>query len=64
MAVACSLLATSARAEAPADLTAANAYDQLTRDGGPTPVAQLEAQADDLAKKYRGQLEIDRKSVV
>jgi hypothetical protein len=58
MAVACSLLASSARAAAPAALTVADAYSQLARDDGPTPVAQLEARADDLAKKYRGQLEM------
>jgi hypothetical protein len=55
VAVACSLLATSARAAAPA---------ALMRDGGllhagsPTPLDQLEAQAAELAKKYRGQLDV------
>jgi hypothetical protein len=55
VAVACSLLATSARAAAPA---------ALARDGGllhagsPTPLDQLEAQAAELAKKYRGQLDV------
>jgi hypothetical protein len=58
MAAACSLLATSARAEPPAALTTYNAYSQLVRADGPTPVAQLEARADELARKYRGQLEM------
>ncbi len=55
VAVACSLLATSARAAAPA---------ALMRDGGllhagsPTPLDQLEAQAAELSKKYRGQLDV------
>jgi len=55
VAVACSLLATSARAAAPA---------ALMRDGGllhagsPTPLDQLEAQAAELSKKYRGQLQV------
>ena len=55
VAVACSLLATSARAAAPA---------ALARDGGllhagsPTPLDRLEAQAAELAKKYRGQLDV------
>ena len=60
--IACSLLASSARAVAPAVAPAA-----LTRDGvagwllnadSPTPVAQLEDQAAELAKQYRGQLEV------
>jgi hypothetical protein len=59
VAVACSLLALSARAAAPAA--------QLARDGvagrllhadGPTPLAQLEARAAKLSRQYRGQLEI------
>src|SRR4051794_28657119 len=58
MAVACSLLATSARAAAPPALTAADVYSQLARDDGPAPVAQREARGDDLAKKSRGQLEM------
>jgi hypothetical protein len=58
MAVACSLLASSARAAAPAALTTADAYSRLISADGPTPVAQLEARADELAKKYRGQLEM------
>jgi hypothetical protein len=55
VAVACSLLASSARAAAPA---------ALARDGGlllagsPTPLDQLEAQAAELSKKYRGQLDV------
>ena len=55
VAVICSLLATSARAAAPA---------ALARDGGllhagsPTPLDQLEAQAAELSKKYRGQLDV------
>jgi len=55
VAVACSLLATSARAAAPA---------ALARDGGlllagsPTPLDRLEAQAAELSKKYRGQLDV------
>jgi hypothetical protein len=55
VAVACSLLATSARAAAPA---------ALARDGGllhagsPTPLDRLEAQAAELSKEYRGQLDV------
>jgi hypothetical protein len=52
--VACSLLATSARA-AP---TAQTRDGGLLHAGSPTPLDQLEAQAAELAKKYRGQLDV------
>ena len=54
VAVACSLLATSARA-APAALARDGG---LLRAGSPTPLDQLEAQAAELSKKYRGQLDV------
>ena len=55
VAVACSLLATSARAAAPA----APARDGgLLHAGSPTPLDRLEAQAAELSKKYRGQLDV------
>ena len=55
VAVACSLLATSARAAAPAALARDGG---LLRAGSPTPLDQLEAQAAELSKKYRGQLDV------
>ena len=57
VAIACSLLASSARAVAPAALTRDGAAGWLSA-GSPTPVAQLEDQAAELAKQYRGQLEV------
>ena len=56
--IACSLLASSARAVAPAALTRDGAAGWLLNAGSPTPVAQLEDQAAELAKQYRGQLEV------
>jgi peptidoglycan DL-endopeptidase CwlO len=55
VAVACSLLATSARAAAPAALARDGG---LLQAGSPTPLDQLEAQAAELSKKYRGQLDV------
>jgi len=55
VAVACSLLATSARAAAPAALARDGG---LLRAGSPTPLDHLEAQAAELSKKYRGQLDV------
>ena len=55
VAVACSLLATSARAAAPAVLAR---HGGLLHAGSPTPLDQLEAQAAELSKKYRGQLDV------
>jgi peptidoglycan DL-endopeptidase CwlO len=55
VAVACSLLATSARAAAPAALARDSG---LLHAGSPTPLDQLEAQAAELSKKYRGQLDV------
>jgi hypothetical protein len=59
VAVACSLLASSARAAAP---TAQQARDgaagRLLHADAPTPLAQLEARAAALSRQYRGQLEI------
>ena len=57
VAVACSLLASSARAAAPAALTRDTAADRLLRAGSPTPLAQLEARAAELSRQYRGRLE-------
>jgi hypothetical protein len=58
VAVACSLLASSARAAAPAALLARDsAAARLLHADTPTPLAQLEARAAELAKQYRGQLE-------
>ena len=57
VAIACSLLASSARAVTPAALTRDSAASWLSA-GSPTPVAQLEDQAAELAKRYRGQLEV------
>ena len=56
--IACSLLASSARAVAPAALTRDGAAGWLLNADSPTPVAQLEDQAAELAKRYRGQLEV------
>ena len=58
VAVACSLLATSARAAAPAALARDGAAGRLLHADSPTPLAQLEAQAAELSRKYRGQLEV------
>ncbi len=59
MAVACCLLAPSAGTTAPAaQLARASADAWLLGADSPTPVAQLEARADRLAKQYRGQLEL------
>jgi len=55
VAVACSLLATSARAAAP---TAPGRDGGLLHAGSPTPLDRLEAQAAELSKKYRGQLDV------
>ena len=56
--IACSLLASSARAVAPAALTRDGAAVWLPSADSSTPVAQLEDQAAALAKQYRGQLEV------
>ena len=58
VALACSLLASSAQAVAPTALTRDGAAGWLLSAGSPTPVAQLEDQAAKLAKQYRGQLEV------
>jgi hypothetical protein len=58
VAVACSLLATSARAAAPAAMVRDGATGWLLHADSPTPLDQLEAQAAELSKKYRGQLEV------
>jgi hypothetical protein len=58
VAVACSLLATSARAAAPAAMARDGATGWLLHANSPTPLDQLEAQAAELSKKYRGQLEV------
>ena len=55
--VACSLLASSARAAAPAALTRDTAAGRLLHAGSPTPLAQLEARAAELSRQYRGRLE-------
>ena len=58
VAVACSLLATSARAATPpAQLTRDSAAGRLLQADSPPPLAQLEARAAELSRKYRGQLE-------
>jgi hypothetical protein len=54
----CSLLATSARAAAPAALAHYGAAGRLLRADAPTPLDQLEAQAAELSRKYRGQLQV------
>ena len=59
MAVACSLLASSARAAAPAaQLARDSAAGRLLHADAPTPLAQLEARATELSKQYRGRLEV------
>ena len=58
VAVICSLLATSARAAAPAALAHYGAAGRLLHADAPTPLDQLEAQAAELSKKYRGQLQV------
>ena len=57
MAVACSLLASSARAAAPATLARDSAAGRLANADTPTPLAQLEARAAELSRQYRGRLE-------
>ena len=57
MAVACSLLASSARAAAPATLARDSAAGRLLNADTPTPLAQLEARAAELSRQYRGRLE-------
>src|SRR5215472_13777216 len=57
VAVACSLLGSSARAAAPAALTPGTAAGRLLHAGSPTPLAQLEARAAELSRQYRGRLE-------
>jgi hypothetical protein len=57
VAVACSLLASSARAAAPAALTPDTAADRLLHADSPTPLAQLETRAAELSRQYRGRLE-------
>ena len=58
MAVACSLLASSARAAAPAALARDSAAGRLLTADSPTPLAQLEARAAELSRQYRGRLEL------
>ena len=58
VAVACSLLASSARAAAPAALARDSAAGRLLHADAPTPLAQLEARASKLSRQYRGQLEM------
>ena len=59
VAVACSLLAPSAQNAAPAaQLARASAAGRLLHADAPTPLAQLEARAAELARQYRGQLEM------
>ena len=59
MAVACSLLASSARAAAPAaQLARDSAAGRLLHADAPTPLAQLEARAAELSRQYRGRLEV------
>jgi len=59
VAVACSLLAPSARTTPPAaQLAQESAAAGLLGTDSPTPVAQLEDRADKLSKQYRGQLEV------
>ena len=58
MAVACSLLASSARAAAPAALARDSAAGRLLTADTPTPLAQLEARAAELSRQYRGRLEM------
>jgi hypothetical protein len=59
VAVACSLLASSARAAAPAaQLARDSAAGRLLHADTPTTIAQLEARAAKLSRQYRGQLEM------
>jgi len=58
VAVACSLLASSARAATPAALARDSAAGRLLHADAPTPLAQLEARAAELSRQYRGQLEV------
>jgi len=58
VAVACSLLATSARAAAPATLARESTAGRVLHADSPAPLAQLEAQAAKLARQYRGRLEM------
>src|SRR5215469_7762505 len=59
VAVACSLLASSARAAAPtAQLAPESAAVRLLHADSPTPLDQLEARVAKLSRQYRGQLEI------
>jgi hypothetical protein len=59
VAVACSLLASSARAAAPtAQLARDGAVGRLLHADAPTPLGQLEARAAELSRQYRGQLEV------
>src|ERR1700749_63256 len=58
VAVACSLLATSARAATPAVQRARDsAAGRLVHADSPPPLTQLEARAAKLSREYRGQLE-------
>ena len=58
-AIACSLLASSARAAAPAaQLARDSAAGRLLHADAPTPLAQLEARAAELSRQYRGRLEV------
>ena len=58
VAIACSLLATSARAATPAaQLARDSAAGRLLQADSPPPLAQLEARAAELSRQYRGQLE-------
>ena len=59
MVVACSLLASSAQAAAPAaPLARGGAAGRLLHADGPVPLAQLEARAAKLSGQYRGRLEM------
>jgi hypothetical protein len=59
VAVACSLLASSARAAAPAaQQTQDGAAGWLLHASAPTPLDQLEARVAELSRQYRGQLEM------
>jgi hypothetical protein len=59
VAVACSLLASSARAAAPAAQQAQDgAAGWLLHANAPAPLDQLEARAAELSRQYRGQLEM------
>ena len=58
MAVACSLLASSAQAAAPAARAPGSAAGRLAYADTPTSLAQLEARAAELSSQYRGQLQV------